>query len=537
MCYGLSLEEGLYPVLVRSGRIFLLAEASTACINFRWFAARAGHVQRAKQFEWLFLASFVGTRIIVGIPMSVSWWRHDLPRIHVPVVACFYVASNVAWNAMNIFTAFRWRRRRGALKYPDAARAVTNVLGRESMETGDSTDAEALRSQNDASASLSSHEPEPQTRLLSIKLSPYPTPCMDDDLACQLTVSSALDCQMDLWFFPAAAPKAQKGVGSQDGVLQAPPPDASHAGAAMNAHARQHATMKESEMAAKSIRAIDRKFVTRIHGKWYNLTGFKHPGGPVALSLVGGRDGTALFESHHPFTSRAKLEQVLGKYLVQDQEEEGTAEALLGLIDKRDDGGHYEWHKNDAFERELKDRVLEYFRGEAARRGVSLIEATKATPRRWAEIGLLLLLFVSTVPAFVRGEAWTLLVTPVLSWVWMVNYWHDACHFALSTKWWINAALPYFGPWFSSPTTWYHQHVIGHHAYPNVAHKDPDLAHAPQLLREHESIRWRKLHKTQHHMWRVGFVWSIAVGLGLHLAVSEHVQCCVLCRRQCCHAS
>ena len=27
----------------------------------------------------------------------------------------------------------------------------------------------------------------------------------------------------------------------------------------------------------------------------------------------------------------------------------------------------------------------------------------------------------------------------------MVNYWHDACHFALSRRWWVNATLPYVG--------------------------------------------------------------------------------------------
>ena len=95
----------------------------------------------------------------------------------------------------------------------------------------------------------------------------------------------------------------------------------------------------------------------------------------------------------------------------------------------------------------------------------------------------------------------------------MVNYWHDACHFALCQTWWINASLPYFGIWFSSPTTWYHQHVIGHHAYPNIGHKDPDLAHAPQLLREHSSVRWRPGHKTQHRWYRFTAVWAIAVGL------------------------
>jgi len=61
---------------------------------------------------------------------------------------------------------------------------------------------------------------------------------------------------------------------------------------------------------------LQHKFVTRIHGKYYNLEGFKHPGGPVALSLIGGRDGTPLFESHHPFTSQDKLQAILGKYLI-----------------------------------------------------------------------------------------------------------------------------------------------------------------------------------------------------------------------------
>jgi hypothetical protein len=39
--------------------------------------------------------------------------------------------------------------------------------------------------------------------------------------------------------------------------------------------------------------------------------------------------------------------------------------------------------------------------------------------------------------------------------------------------------------------------VVGHHAYPNIGHRDPDLAHSPQLLREHRSVRWRALHSTQ----------------------------------------
>jgi delta11-fatty-acid desaturase len=46
------------------------------------------------------------------------------------------------------------------------------------------------------------------------------------------------------------------------------------------------------------------KLITRIHGKYYDLTGFKHPGGPIAQAAIEGRDGTELFESHHLFTDK-----------------------------------------------------------------------------------------------------------------------------------------------------------------------------------------------------------------------------------------
>lgn len=57
--------------------------------------------------------------------------------------------------------------------------------------------------------------------------------------------------------------------------------------------------------------------VLSIHGKWYDVTKFKHPGGPIMLSLGNGRDATALFESHHPFTARETLERMLNKYQIQ----------------------------------------------------------------------------------------------------------------------------------------------------------------------------------------------------------------------------
>jgi len=165
--------------------------------------------------------------------------------------------------------------------------------------------------------------------------------------------------------------------------------------------------------------------------------------------------------------------------------------------------------------RDAKNLLLSYFLPIAKRRGITLYQATKATPERWFMIFILSTLFISTLPSFVTGQYWTLLVTPQLAWILIANYWHDGLHFSLSSDWRINAITPYFLPLLSSPWLWYHQHVIGHHAYTNVGNKDPDIAHAPQLLREHESIRWRKNHTNQAHIGHFSLVWSIAVPLGL----------------------
>ena len=257
------------------------------------------------------------------------------------------------------------------------------------------------------------------------------------------------------------------------------------------------------------------RILSRIHNKWYNLTKFDHPGGPIALSLIHQRDGTALFESHHPFMSRPMLMKILSKYEIPKDQE---VEIGCKLMDERDDG-YYNWKgiDKDEFVSDLKTLVVDYFSNIAKKRGVTLNQAAKATPARWVLILSLMTSFFSTLPYYVAGNWIFLFVTPLLAWVTAVNYWHDGLHFSLSTDWRINAWLPYLFPYYSSPWMWYHEHVIGHHAYPNIGHKDPDLAHAPQLMREHDSIKWRETHVGQAKWHRVLFVWSVALGMGLSL--------------------
>jgi delta11-fatty-acid desaturase len=262
----------------------------------------------------------------------------------------------------------------------------------------------------------------------------------------------------------------------------------------------------------------DDYLVTKIHSKWYNLTNFDHhPGGPIALSLVQRRDGTALFESHHPFTKHKRLLQILSKYEVPKSKETAYG---CHLLDERDDGLAYEWNgiDNDVFVSDLKELIIEYFSSIAKNNGsLNIMEAAKATPARWCLVIALIISFFITLPFYIHGHWFFIMLSPVLAWLAIANYWHDATHFALSSDWRINAFMPYLLPLLSSPSVWYHQHTIGHHAYTNIGHKDPDLAHAPQLMREHNSIRWRSSHSNQAHFLRILLVWSIASGIGLNI--------------------
>lgn len=232
---------------------------------------------------------------------------------------------------------------------------------------------------------------------------------------------------------------------------------------------------------------------TRIHGIWYDLGQYNHPGGPIALSLAKNRDATALFESHH-FLSSIDMRKILSKYKVSD-----SVAQVLTTIDPRDNGGHYVWenYRDDAFVKDMRELLYSYFGAIAERKKCSFYKATKASRERWFFLGALSLGTGSIAPYYVGGQIWTLPIFPVLVWILVANYWLDSLHFSMSQDWTINASLPYILPLISSPWIWMHQHIVGHHSYTNCSRKDPDIAHAPQLKREHQSIEWKEIHKNQ----------------------------------------
>jgi delta11-fatty-acid desaturase len=73
---------------------------------------------------------------------------------------------------------------------------------------------------------------------------------------------------------------------------------------------------------------------------------------------------------------------------------------------------------------------------------------------------------------------------------------------------------------FSTPYAWMHQHVIGHHSFPNIEGKDPDLYHAPKYIRHSQDIR----HKPPHKYQTITFILTWLVGVPaslLFLGVSQ----------------
>jgi cytochrome b involved in lipid metabolism len=168
-----------------------------------------------------------------------------------------------------------------------------------------------------------------------------------------------------------------------------------------------------------------------INGKQYDLSNFKHPGGPVALSLAEDRDATQLFKSYHPFTN---AELVLKKYEVTNSENTSSSTEIEEPV--------FDWSAQSEFWQEMK----------AAVEPVLKRTGTKATFNRWIHIAVMTLVTILLFKPFVNGYWLTLFAFPLALWTLAVNSLHDACHFALSHNWKVNLIVSYLFPWFTSPT-------------------------------------------------------------------------------------
>ena len=218
---------------------------------------------------------------------------------------------------------------------------------------------------------------------------------------------------------------------------------------------------------------------TKIHKKYYDLSGFDHPGGMIAISLAASRDATELYELHHQFSDKIRVSSILKKYEIP---ESACPEKIL-------DSDVYDWEKtlSSEFTQELK---------QIARK--ELGRDIKANNQRWIQYTTLALLLLSQFYAFKVGYWLSIFTFPLSLWIFSVNVFHDATHFAISENWVVNKFGMNAGFMLATPYHWLHQHTIGHHSFPNVIGKDPDLYHAPEALRHSHDVPITNAHRIQH---------------------------------------
>ena len=270
---------------------------------------------------------------------------------------------------------------------------------------------------------------------------------------------------------------------------------------------------------------------TVLEGAAYDLRklGERHPGGALALSFAGGRDLSRTWAGLHGFADPQKTRAWLTHMRVRDKElerrivrrakpdaysEGDNVSAHLARIEREASSFNELAQKgrvpprdppSHLIERdlggELGTRVRWLFRRKAHSQKTSLHAATKAPMAYWPWLIVVVTAFLASYVSWCRGSYLGLVALGPLGQLLAFAVMHDASHYAISTKRWVNVALAYAGVAYTSPHEWTLQHVLGHH----VRARRPfcSTAWGRSRLVETFSHRWRReRHNTSTHTGR-----------------------------------
>lgn len=232
----------------------------------------------------------------------------------------------------------------------------------------------------------------------------------------------------------------------------------------------------------------------------------EHPGGKAALHQTLRQDATVLFETVHALSNEHFVQRLLQTCSV------GRVEHFPELACVREKRCiAFNWNKElSQFAIDLRSSVYRYFASQAQEKGVSAREAAKAPNWKWALVAVLVSCYLLNMVCYLSGSTAAMLLLPFISSLLAFHTFHDASHGSLSAKAWVNELFTYCSPFLEAPHEWRWQHIIGHHAFTNIADLDPDSKH---------SRRWTS------GDWRADIsvilgIWSIAVPLGLQTLAS-----------------
>lgn len=193
-----------------------------------------------------------------------------------------------------------------------------------------------------------------------------------------------------------------------------------------------------------------------IHGKYYDLRKFKHPGGREILELCKGEpDCSALFESYHAFSDMNKIKTIMKKYEVGSTDKP----SLFSF-------------KENGFYNILKDRVNTYFGKQSKKWTFNYLGTVLSSIGFFGLSQYLTFTSESTIikalSSFTSGCSMVFLGYNVL---------HDASHYAISNYPKLNNLFSSIiqSTTFLNHTLWGYHHVIRHHQYTGMIEFDHDL--------------------------------------------------------------
>ena len=220
-----------------------------------------------------------------------------------------------------------------------------------------------------------------------------------------------------------------------------------------------------------------------LYGQTLNLERFLrlHPGGDVALLLGADRDCTRLFEQYHirGADSRVKLQAFVDL--------QASTPRQTPII----------FPEEELFRRDLVEEVRK-------------LDGTKTT---WSMLGLVILFGAGTGWAWWGwlGGSWlACAVLPFIKWLFIVNSFHDAAHFAFSSSPTVNELVAHVpSPLYLNTAYWYLQHNYSHHTNTNEVGHDIDLYHGFPWVRFHWAERWTWIHQFQvYTVFLMNFLWA-----------------------------
>jgi fatty acid desaturase len=220
-----------------------------------------------------------------------------------------------------------------------------------------------------------------------------------------------------------------------------------------------------------------------LYGQTLNLERFLrlHPGGDVALLLGADRDCTRLFEQYH----------------IRGEGHKGKLQAFVDLQTSTPRQTPINFPDEDPFQRDVLAEV-------------NKLDGTKTT---WSMLGLIILFGMGTGWAWwgwINGNWLACLVLPFIKWLFIVNSFHDAAHFAFSSSPLVNELVAHSpSPLYLNTAYWYLQHNCSHHTNTNQVGHDIDLYHGFPWVRFHWAERWTPVHRFQvGTVFLMNFLWA-----------------------------